>query len=137
MEDGRQRKDLEAMIKEEWLDNEIELLGFNNNPYPYIKNADLFVCSSRSEGYSTVITESLILETPVFTTECSGMRELLKDGRLGMIVKNNTEDKYSGLKSLIVSRHKNKNYKDLIKEENNRFSIDTLMKPNEELLYLW
>ncbi len=134
--DGSQRRDLEAMIKEKSLENEIELLGFNNNPYPYIKNADLFVCSSRSEGYSTVITESLILETPVFTTECSGMRELLKDGRLGMIVKNNTEDMYSGLKSLIVSRHKIKDYKDLIKEENNRFSIDKLMKPIEELLYL-
>lgn len=52
--------------------------GFQKNPYPWVKNADLFVMSSDSEGLPTVLIESLILGTPVVSTDCpTGPREIL------------------------------------------------------------
>lgn len=59
---------------------------------------DLFVCSSRKEGYSTTITESIIVGTRVITTDCSGMDEILEDSGAGIIVENNEEALYLGLK---------------------------------------
>ncbi|MFQ6827736.1 MAG: glycosyltransferase [Faecalimonas sp.] len=47
------------------------------NPYKYIANSDMLVCSSYSEGFSSVVAESIIIGTPVLTTDCSGMREML------------------------------------------------------------
>lgn len=52
--------------------------GFQKNPYPWIKNADLFAMSSDSEGLPTVLIESLILGTPVVSTNCpTGPSEIL------------------------------------------------------------
>lgn len=62
--EGPERKTLERMIAEGNLQGRISLLGQLENPYPYVKAADWLVCSSRSEGYSTVISESLILARP-------------------------------------------------------------------------
>ena len=50
--------------------------------------SDLFVCSSISEGYSTAVTEALILGLPVVTTDCSGMNELLQGEKYGIITEN-------------------------------------------------
>lgn len=52
-------------------------LGYRDNPYKYVKKADLYVCSSRREGFSTAVTEALIVGTPVVSTNCSGAYELL------------------------------------------------------------
>lgn len=66
--------------------------GFVENPYKYVANADLFVCSSIHEGFSTAVTESLIVGTPVVTTLCSGMEELLgSKGEFGIITDNNED----------------------------------------------
>lgn len=48
-------------------------LGYNTNPDKFVKACDLYVCSSLSEGFSTSVTESLIVGTPVVTTLCSGI----------------------------------------------------------------
>ena len=58
---GSQEASLKQYIHEHQLDEYVKLLGFRSNPYKYIVQADLFVSSSRSEGYSTAVTEALIL----------------------------------------------------------------------------
>lgn len=98
---GPMEQELKQFIADNNLGENVELLGFQTNPYPYIKNADLFVCSSNKEGYSTVVTESVLLETPVITTDCSGMDEILDNGKAGIIVENDEEALYKGLKQLL------------------------------------
>lgn len=62
------------------LQDKVTFKGFNSNPYPYIKNAKAMVLSSDYEGLPTVLIESLILKTPVISTNClSGPSEILID----------------------------------------------------------
>ena len=99
--DGPERQSLEEQIRKNHLEDQVHLMGFQTNPYPYMQTADLVVCSSRYEGFSTVVTESLILGKPVVTTPCSGMRELLGDSQYGLITEDSVEGIYSGMKKML------------------------------------
>lgn len=75
---GKLLKEQAALANSLGLTNKVFFLGFQKNPYPYIKNAKLMVLSSRFEGFGRVIAESLALGTPVISTDCpSGPREIL------------------------------------------------------------
>ena len=102
---GSERKELEKYIYDNNLQNNISLVGFDVNPYKYVKRSDLFICSSYSEGFSSVVAESLILGVPVLTTNCAGMKELLgANGEYGIIVDNDEESLYKGVKKLVIDR---------------------------------
>ena len=65
----------------------MNLAGYVDNPFPFIRTADLLVCPSRSEGFGRILVEALILETPVLATACpGGPVEILEDGALGTLV---------------------------------------------------
>ena len=132
--DGEQREILETYIKEKQLDEIVTLWGFQDNPYAYLAQSDLFVCSSISEGYSTAVTEALILGIPVITTNCSGMHELLKDGEYGIITENSEEALYKGLKQLLDHPLLLQYYKNKAVERGKNFSLKELMEPIEKLL---
>ena len=83
------------------IDKNVEFLGYQENPYKYVEKADLFVCSSLHEGFSTAVTEALIVGTPVITTMCSGMSELLGDSEYGVIVDNDEGALYDGIRKLL------------------------------------
>ena len=71
---------LEAMIHERGLEERVVMLGFQQNPYKYIKRAKLLVLSSEREGLPTVMIESLILGTSVVATNCpTGPSEILTE----------------------------------------------------------
>ena len=99
--DGEMRVQLSNYIKKNNLSDSVILGGFKKNPYKYLKKADCFVCSSRSEGFSLVIAEAMMLGIPVISTYCSGPNELLEEGKYGLLVDNNEEDLYRGIKSII------------------------------------
>lgn len=71
-------KEIIEMINIRGLENKVIILGFKRNPYPIIKKAKFLVLSSEREGLPTVLIESLILGTPVVSTNCiSGPSEIL------------------------------------------------------------
>ncbi len=113
---GEDKERLETYIAANSLDSHVTLLGFRANPHKYVKNCDLFVCSSFEEGFSTAVTEAVVLETPVITTDCSGMDEILEDGAYGMIVPNNESALYRGLQQLIEDEKLFLSYKNKAKE---------------------
>lgn len=129
--DGSEREMLENYIKEHCLQEHVSLLGFHANPYKYLRMGDLFVCSSLSEGYSTAVTEALILGLPVITTDCSGMAELLKDGECGMITENGEDALFEGLKRLLSDETLLEHYRQKAVERGKEFSIGRLMEPIE------
>ncbi len=85
--DGGQRDELLAQAAELGVANDVDLPGFAANPYAWMRQAGLFVLSSRWEGSPNVLTEAMACGTPVVSTDCpSGPRETLQDGRFGPLV---------------------------------------------------
>lgn len=99
--EGILREKLEEKIKSLGLENDIKLLGIKENPYPYIKQCDLFFLPSLYEGFPTVTIEAKILEKPVLATEVSGIKEQIISKRNGLIVKNDNEHIYKELKDIL------------------------------------
>ena len=130
--DGEQRDLIEEFILKHEMNSYVKVMGFQKNPYPFMKASDLLVCSSDYEGFSTFITEGLILGKPIITTDCSGMRELLGDSEYGMIVPNNDEAFYDGLKKLLSFGEEQLNcYAIMSAERGKMFSTDHLTKNTE------
>ncbi len=76
--EGPERPYLERLIEALDIGDSVALLGFQDNPYKFVKRADLFVMSSIFEGFGMVIAEAMILGAPVVSTDCpSGPAELL------------------------------------------------------------
>lgn len=101
---GEQKQLIEDAIIENKLQEHIHLLGYDMNPYKYVSKMDLFICSSYVEGYSTAVTESIVVGTPVITTECSGMSEILGDSKAGIIVENSDEGLRCVLEDLLTGK---------------------------------
>ena len=85
--EGNARPRLTALIAELGLADQVALVGFQVNPYPFLARAALFVLSSAWEGSPNVLTEAMALGIPVVATDCpSGPAELLDGGRYGPLV---------------------------------------------------
>jgi len=85
--EGEERSNLENLVRQLNLVNEVDLPGFTENPYSYMKRAKLFVLSSLWEGLPTVLIEALSCGTQVVSTDCpSGPREILENGKWGTLV---------------------------------------------------
>ena len=95
--DGMLRTEIENYIRDNGLEETVRLFGFQANPYPFMLAADLLVCSSDYEGYSTFITEGVILQKRILTTDCSGMHDILDKYSAGRIVANSDEAFFKGL----------------------------------------
>ncbi|TCN22201.1 glycosyltransferase [Mesobacillus foraminis] len=99
--EGKYREQLEVMVKEHNLEKEFVLLGSTSNPYPYIAKADIYVQTSRHEGYCLTLAEAKCLAKPIVTTNFIGAYEQIRDGENGFIVQMNDKEIYRGVKNLI------------------------------------
>lgn len=85
--EGPARRHLERLVRQLELSADVRLPGFVDNPFAIMAAADLFVLSSRFEGLSNVLLEALACGCRIVATDCpSGPRELLADGRYGLLV---------------------------------------------------
>lgn len=115
--EGIERTSLENQITRLDLQSYVKLSGFQQNPYKYVKNSDLFICSSRTEGLSTAVSEAVILGTPVVSTDVSGAKEILGDNNeFGIVTENDEDSLYNGIKTVISDKELLSYYKDKAKE---------------------
>lgn len=87
--EGDDRKSLQKYIDKHGLKKNVKILGFKDNPYPYIKNSLATVTTSLSEGFSLVLVESLFLNTPIISTDVGVARELIENYNCGDLIDYN------------------------------------------------
>lgn len=126
--EGEEREKLERLIISSKAQALISLLGYQSNPYSLMKHADLYVCSSRREGYSSTVIESIIVGTPVLATDCSGMHEILGDSEYGLIVENSEDGLCSGIEQMINNTELYNKYKMAVLERKACFDFYSSIK---------
>ena len=76
--EGEEEENLKSLIQKQNLSSRVHLLGKKSNPFPYVKQADIFILASEGEGFPNVLVEAMICRTAVISTDCiSGPREIL------------------------------------------------------------
>lgn len=104
--DGPNFDKIKNMINENNVSDCVDALGLKTNPYPYIKAANFFVLSSFMEGYGIVIKEALLLKKKILTTDVVGPREILENGKYGIIIKNDDEDIIKAMEKILKNPDK-------------------------------
>src|SRR3989338_6549087 len=85
--EGKDRGKLEKLAEELGISDKVVFLGFQINPFKYMKRATVFVLSSLHEGFGNVLVEAMACGTPVISTNCkSGPSEIIEDGKSGILV---------------------------------------------------
>lgn len=133
--DGPMKSEMKKFIADNHMEQYVELLGYQLNPYKYMARCDLFICSSYAEGFSTATTEALILGIPVCTVDVAGMKEMLgENNEYGVIVPNNENDLYEKIKLLVERKELLNHYKSQAEKRGIMFSTEKTVSKVEELL---
>ena len=103
---GVEKENLLKAITAKQLNEKVELIPFQKNPYPFIKKCDLFVLSSKYEGLPNVLLEAATLNKSIISTKCpTGPQEILMNGKAGTLFKIGD---YKDLAKKIIFLKKNK-----------------------------
>ena len=113
--DGPEFSNIKNKIKENHLEDKVLLLGKMNNPYPYVKESDLFIMCSHNEGFGNVIIESFVLGVPVLSLEIASIKEIMTDS-YGMIYSNSFEGLYNGIRDVLDNHEELDKYKNNLKK---------------------
>ncbi|WNQ12688.1 glycosyltransferase [Paenibacillus aurantius] len=99
--EGGERGNLEKLIREHGLEDTFHLLGNRENPYPFIKSADLYVQPSRYEGRSIAIDEAKILRKAIVVTNYETAKDQIKDGVNGLLADRSEEGLAATIETLL------------------------------------
>lgn len=135
--DGNQKQELQNKIENLNLQNDVFLLGQKKNPYPWMKNAKIFLHTSYGEGLPTVFLESMICGTPVIAYDCpTGPKDILGKNEYGVLVKTGDKVKFEEeVIKLLSNTAKQQEYIDkFFKEKLSEFSTKTIIKKLKEIL---
>lgn len=102
--EGSERKNFEKFILENGLTDSVKLLGFKSNPYNYLKQADLFISTSEIEGFSLAVAEAIVLGLPIISTSTDGPKEILENGKYGMLINGDPLSIANAIESVITNR---------------------------------
>ncbi|MDD2457667.1 MAG: glycosyltransferase [Eubacteriales bacterium] len=109
--EGRLERDLKELAQQLGVAESVHFPGFQKNPYPFIKNAKIFVLPSLVEGFPNALVEAMALGIPVIAADChSGPREILAPDSLGIDLKYPCDDAKNNY-GLIVSADMTPNQK--------------------------
>lgn len=132
--DGPQRKELEEFVATHGMGDYVAFFGFNKNPYKYLAKADLFICSSYTEGFSGTVSEATILGIPTLTTECAGMKEILGEhNEYGIVVENSDKGLEEGIRNILDNPDILKHYKEAVRKRSDFFKPEKTVSEVETM----
>lgn len=99
--DGPEKDNYKQIIKNLNIENDYILLGSKLNPYPFMKQCDIYVQPSRHEGYCITLGEARCFDNPIVTTNFTGAKEQIKNEVTGLICDTSEEGIYKSVKRLL------------------------------------
>ncbi|MHA7139546.1 glycosyltransferase [Rossellomorea arthrocnemi] len=102
--EGEERARLTKLVESLNLQNHFKLMGLKANPYPFIKQADIYVQTSRFEGKSIALDEAKILKKPIVVTNFSTAKDQIKQGVDGIIVEMDPSSVASEIETIIENQ---------------------------------
>jgi len=133
--EGEDKERLKQLAKELEIQEKVSFLGFQKNPYKFMKNASLFVLSSLWESFAIVIAEAMACGTPVISTDCpSGPGEIITNGKNGILVPPaNEKELAKAIFFLLKDKNLRKKFSTECKKRAKDFSIKKILPQYEEL----
>ena len=149
-DDGGELKKLEALVKELNLKERVHFIGHVSNPYKFVKQSDIFISSSRTEGFPNVHIEAMLCNTPIISSDCiSGPREILAPNtNIDLQIKGSIEKADYGVLypvgnvkfleeaiALLLNNNKlRENYKKTAFKRAHEFSVENIIKEYKNIL---
>lgn len=121
-------------IAELHMESYVTMLGMKNNPYPYIKRADLYVQPSRFEGYPVAILEALVLGRPVVSTNNGGAKEIFANGNYGMLTEIACNKIAECITKLLINVHLRESLKKSVENQDMNLGNQRTLNQLHELL---
>lgn len=121
---GSLYQSIKKEIEERKLLDKVILLGVKKNPYPYFAKCDIYIQTSRHEGYGIAIAEARILEKPIISTDLSCIREQIKNGENGLLCNFDKIEFYNTIKDLMADKKLREKLIENLKKDNKESSND-------------
>lgn len=130
---GEEEEYLRARVNELMLSQRVHFLGFQSNPYKYLKHADALILTSTVEGFPSVLVEAMSLGVPVISTDChTGPSEIILDSSVGELVPVNDIESLTAAITTVLYRN---NYsKNIVEQSANRFSLNKSVESYIQLI---
>ncbi|GAA0707298.1 hypothetical protein GCM10008904_16400 [Paraclostridium ghonii] len=133
--DGELEEELSHKINQLGLSNNIFMLGYKENPYPYIKQADTFALSSRTEAFGLVLVEALALNAKIVSTDCEvGPNEILKNGKYGILCEQDVNELSKAIKTSLEKKNYNEEEKYSVEEYLQQFKVGKIVDKYLEII---
>ena len=126
--DGPLLNNLMRYSKELQITDYVTFLGQKSNPHAYVSKADVYICSSTREGYSTSCTEAVMQGIPVLTTNCSGGQEIISEAGCGRIFGMDEDSIYNAMKEVLENPDLINEWKEILKTTRKNFSPEIRIK---------
>lgn len=133
---GIDNEEMQTQLAEKGLDTNITLIGYVENPYPYMLQCNWSLCVSERESFSLSLLESMALKTPVITTDCGGPRNIVDGGKYGILVDNSTDGVYKGMKTVLDDPTLSVKYSSQLDQSVSRFDYKGWLNNVDALLGL-
>ncbi len=114
---GPFRNEMEDFIESHDLKDKVSLLGSTDNPYPYFKAADLYVQTSRHEGYGRTIAEARMLNVPIVTTCFDTVYAQMVQEKNGLVTDMNPEAVAKGIERMMTDTNLYQSVVEYLKQE--------------------
>ncbi len=134
--EGDFRKEMETYITANKLVDNVTLLGTDSNPYPYFKAADIYVQTSRNEGFGRTIAEARLLNIPVVTTRFDSVAQQMIHEKNGLVTDMNPQAVADGIERMITDKELYNSVVEYLKQEpkENTETVKKFDEMIEELL---
>ncbi len=135
MGQGEERGNLERLADDLGISKNVAMVGFQENPFSFISNSDVFVLSSRWEGFGNVIIEAMACGVPVISTDCPyGPNEIITDGVNGLLVPvGDVEAMADAIMTLLRNHELRARLADAGRKRAEYFSVDKMVAEYEKV----